>query len=208
MAVITSYATLQTAVADYLARSDLTSFVPNFIQNCENKLNRTLNLRNEETALSVSISSGVAAVPSDFKALKFAYYDATPVHLLQWVSLEELYRKHANRNNTSSSPSLISREGSNFVFGPVAADGTLKGIYYAKNTVLRTAGTSWYITDAPEVLLYGSLLEAESFIMDDPRIPIWRQFFNEAIQTLIDEDNAAQISKGSLIQRADTGYNG
>jgi hypothetical protein len=35
MAVVTSYATLQTAVADYLARSDLTSFIPNFVQNFE-----------------------------------------------------------------------------------------------------------------------------------------------------------------------------
>jgi hypothetical protein len=28
MAIITNYATLQTAVADYLARDDLTTFVP------------------------------------------------------------------------------------------------------------------------------------------------------------------------------------
>ena len=91
MAVITSYATLLTAVADYLARDDLTTFVPNFIQNAENELYRTLNLRNEETALSVAISSGVAAVPADFKALKFAYFDASPAELLQWVSVEELY---------------------------------------------------------------------------------------------------------------------
>ena len=70
MAVITNYATLQTAIGDYLARDDLSGWIPNFIQNAENKLRRTLNLRNEETALSVSISSGVAAVPSAFKALR------------------------------------------------------------------------------------------------------------------------------------------
>ena len=35
MAVITSYDTLQTAVADYCARSDLATFTPNFVQNWE-----------------------------------------------------------------------------------------------------------------------------------------------------------------------------
>ena len=116
MAVITNYAELQTEIANTLSRSDLTSEIAGFIQFAENKLYRTLNLRNEETALNVAISSGVAAVPSDFKALKFAYYDATPVHVLDWVTIEELYRDFPDRSDNGE-PSVISREGSNFVFG-------------------------------------------------------------------------------------------
>jgi hypothetical protein len=54
MAVITNYATLQQAVADYLNRADLTSFLPNFTQACEMKLYRDLRIRAMETALSVS----------------------------------------------------------------------------------------------------------------------------------------------------------
>ncbi len=200
MAVINSYATLQTAIADYLARDDLTTFIPNFVQNCENKLYRSLNLRNEETALNVAISSGVAAVPSDFKALKFAYYDATPVSLLRWVGVEELYNDYCDRSETGT-PLVISREGSNFAFGPVAADGTLKGIYYAKPTALRTASTNWYTSNAPEVLLYGSLLEAAPFIHGDERIPTWSQLYNDAVATLRAENRNAEVSMGSLVQR-------
>jgi hypothetical protein len=200
MAVITNYATLQTAIADYIARDDLTTFIPNFIQNCENKLYRTLNLRNEETALSVSISSGVAAVPSDFKALKFAYVDHTPIYLLQWVPIEELYRDYSDRQS-SSYPSVISREGSNFVFGPVSVSGTLKGIYYAKQDPLRTTDPSWYVTNAPEVLLYGSLLEASSFIQNDARLQTWGELYRDAIGTLQDEEKNAATSRGQLVQR-------
>ena len=98
MAVVTNYATLLTAVADYLARDDLTTFIPNFVQNAENKLYRTLNLRNEETALSVSVSSGTGTVPTDFKALKFAYFDGSPVQMLDWVPVEELYRDYPVRS--------------------------------------------------------------------------------------------------------------
>lgn len=200
MAVITSYATLQTAVADYLARDDLTTFIPNFIQSSENKLYRTLNLRNEETALSVAISSGVAAVPSDFKALKFAYFDQTPAEILDWVPIEEVYRDYPNRSG-SSTPEVISREGANFVFGPKSKDGTLKGIYYAKQAPLRTTDPSWYVTNAPEVLLYGALLESAPFMHDDQRLPVWKMLFDEAVATLRDEEDNAHTSRGGLAVR-------
>lgn len=200
MAVITNYATLQTEVANTLARDDLTAEIPQFIQFAENKLYRRLNLRNEETALSVSITSGVAAVPADFKALKFAYFDATPVNLLKWTSIDEIYNDYPDRS-ASSTPKLISREGTNFVFGPVSKDGTLRGIYYAKQDPLRTTDGSWLVVNAPEVLLYGSLLEAESFIQGDERIPVWQAFYNDAVQSLIDEENNSETSFGPLVQR-------
>lgn len=200
MAVITSYATLQTAVADYLARSNLTTFVPNFIQNAENKLYRRLNLRNEETALSVAISNGVATVPTDFKALKFAYIDGSPVTPLDWVPIAQLYRDYPVRSS-GGTPSVISREVDNFVFGPVPDSGTLKGVYYAKQVPLRTTDGNWYVTDAADVLLYGSLLEATPFIKDDPRLIVWQQFFADGVQSLEDEEKNSETSKGPLEKR-------
>lgn len=200
MAIIEDYSSLQTAVADYLTRDDLGSFIPNFIQNAENKLHRTLNLRNEETALNVSISSGVAAVPTGFKALKFAYFDATPSQLLQWVPVETVYNDYPNRSS-SATPCLISREGSNFIFGPASKDGTLKGIYYKKPDPLRTTDPSWYVTNAPELLLYGALLEAEPFIQNDARLATWQNLFKDAVATLREEQDNAETSMGMLEQR-------
>lgn len=204
MAVITSYATLQTEVANTLSRSDLTAEIPQFIQFAENKLYRTLNLRNEETALSVDVSSGVAAVPADYKAMRFAYYlDGNNACPLNWVAIEDLYREHPDRSNAGI-PTEISREGANFVFGKVANDGTavLRGIYYAKQDPLRTTDPSWYVTNAPEVLLYGSLLEAIPFIQNDARIPIWQSFYADAVATLEAENENAYVSMGQLVQRA------
>ena len=204
MAVITNYATLQTEIANTLARDDLTAEIPQFIQFAENKLYRRLNLRNEETALNVSISAGLAAVPADFKALKFAYYDRTPIQLLQWVPIEELYRDYSSRTG-GNVPAVISREGSNFVFGPVPTDGTLKGIYYAKQDPLRTTDPSWYVTNAPEVLLYGSLLEAAPFIKDDQKIMVWQQFYSNAVDGILEEQDNAEVSRGNLVIRPDAG---
>ena len=201
MAVITNYATLQTEIANTLARDDLTAEIPQFVQFAENKLYRTLNLRNEETALSVSISSGVAAVPTDFKAMKFAYYSSGGTTIrLPWVPLDQIYAEYPDRSSTGE-PCLISREAANFVFGPVSQDGTLSGVYYAKQDPLRTTDPSWYVTNAPEVLLYGSLLEAEPFIQRDERLPTWRSFYQEAVDTLRVENENAEVAKSRLSAR-------
>jgi hypothetical protein len=201
MTVISDYASLKTAIADFLARDDLTEQVEYFIQNTENKLYRSINLRNEETALSVSISSGVAAVPADFKALKFAYYDRTPAALLEWVSITELYNDYPNRSN-SAIPCVISREATNFVFGPVSQDGTLKGVYYAKQDPLETTDNSWYVDNAPDALVYGSMAEAALFTKDLEMYNFWQPQFLESVRTIKDEQRQAETSRGSIRVRA------
>lgn len=204
MAIITNYATLKTAVADYLARDDLTTFIPNFVQAAERELDARLNLRNEETALSVNVSSGVAAVPADFKALKFAYYNGNKAIPLQWVTIDELYRDYPTRSTgASSSPSVISREAGNFIFGPVAADGTgaLKGVYYATQDSLETTDGSWYVTNHPEVLLYGACREAAVFIKDPEQYAYWDKMFEQRIVYIRQQECAEAQSMGSLVIR-------
>lgn len=187
MAVITNYATLQTEVANMLSKNNLTADIPMFIQFAENKLYRTLNLRNEETALNVSVSSGTGTVPTDFKAVKFAYINQSPVQWLDYIPIEDLYRKYPVRSGAET-PKVMAREAGNFVFGPFPKDFTLNGVYYAKQDPLRTTDGSWYVLNAPEVLLYGACLEATPMIREDPRIPIWQVFYDEAVETIKTEN--------------------
>jgi hypothetical protein len=184
MAVITNYTTLQTAIGDYLARSDLSTFLPNFTQNWEERFYReSKNWASwMEAALSVTITSGVAAVPADYLGLKQAYLDGTANIPLKRISLDQLYLRYP-RDGQTGTPRYIARNGANFEFGPIASSGTLAGTYYAKPTVLRTDadGANWLTTNAPDLLLYGSLLEAEPFLKNDKRIVIWQQFYNDAL---------------------------
>lgn len=185
MAVITTYNTLLTAVGDYLSRSDLTSFLPNYVQNFEERFYRDSENWGSwmETALSVVVASGVAAVPSDYLGLKVAYISGQQSEPLKRVGLEQLYARYS-RAGSSGTPRYIARNGANFEFGPIPADGvTLVGTYYAKPTVLRTDsdGINFLITHAPDLCLYGSLLEAEPFLKNDKRIAVWQTFYNDAL---------------------------
>jgi hypothetical protein len=187
MAVITTYNTLVTAVTDYLARSDVSSggWIPNFVQNWEERFYRDSQNWGSwmETALTGTVTSGVVAVPSDYLGLKVAYISGQQSAPLKRVSLDQLYQRYSRSGGTGT-PRYIARNGANFEFGPVGADGlTIAGTYYAKPTVLRTDsdGINFLITHAPDLCLYGSLLEAEPFLKNDKRIGVWQQFYSEAL---------------------------
>ena len=190
MALITNYATLQTAIADWLARDDLTTFLPNFTQNAEARLYRDLRIRAMETALSGTIASGVLAVPSTYVELKYAYVNTAPITWLRRQPPEFIYSRYPVRSGSAEIPKFIAREASNFIFGPYPGDYDVVGIYYARLTSLdgTTNTTNWFTTNAPDVLLYGSLVAAEPFIKNDPRLPMWKMLYDEAIASIKEEE--------------------
>lgn len=203
MAQITDYATLKTAVADYIARSDLSGFVPNFIQNAESTIYKTLRIRAMENALSVTIANGVAAVPTSpvFVALKYAYVATTPVQPLDRVPPDMIYARWPVRSGAEI-PRDIAVAGSNFIFGPYPGNYTVEGIYYGRLAALSDSNTTnWFITYAPDLLLYGALMDAAPFLKDDARIPVWQAFYQRAYNAVKDEEVRQRSSGGSIATR-------
>ena len=200
MAVIDSYQTLQNAVGDYLARSDLSQFLPNFVQSAENKIYR-INIRDMETAFTDTVASGVIALPTRYNALKIMYINASPITKLTRLTLEQLYQRYPVRTTTGT-PIYFAEEAGNFVFGPAASNVDIAGTYFRRYEPLRTTDPNWYITNAPEVLLYASLLEAEPFMRDeqgllDPRIALWRTALIDAQNSIKTSERIAAYSGGS-----------
>lgn len=188
MAVISSYSTLLTAVGDYLARSDLTTFTPNFVQNMEERFFRDSENWGSwmESALSVAVSNNLAAVPADYLGLRIAYFSGYPQ--LNRITLEQMYARYPRGYGSAGVAKFIARNGANFEFGPETVSGTLIGTYYAKPTVLRSyttggadAAAHYLIVNAPDLLLYGALLEATPFIKDDARVPLWQAAYEIAL---------------------------
>ena len=203
--VINDYQSLKQAIADYLDKPNINEYIPNFIQNCENSVYKTLRIRAMENALSVTTASGVAALPTSpaFIELKFAYVNSSPVRPLARVLPEQIYELFPNRSITTTTPAYISTEGENFTFSPMPADGlTIKGIYYGRLDPLSGANsTNWFTTNAPDLLLYGSLLDAEPFLSGDARIQTWQFLYQRAYQALENEEKRQRVSGGKLRAR-------
>lgn len=205
MALITGYDTLQTDVADTLARGDLATYIPGFIQKWEERFYRQPRNfgRWMEASFAGTIANDVLAVPSDYLGLKYAYVNASPTSRLDRVSLNQLYGTYP-RSGCPGLPRWIARDLTNFVFGPAPdSDYDIAGVYYAKPTVMRSftndAAAHWIIVNAPDIALYGALLEATPFLRNDARIPVWQSFYEAALQDYRDLNRDEDVS-GSPIQ--------
>lgn len=197
---IANYSELQSAVEAWLDSSAHTSRVPDFITLGENRVYRELRIRTMETALSVSVSGGVAAMPSDYVELKHAAISGSPNQPLLKQTAEWVFRNYPTRS-ADSKPKYIAEDGDNFIFGPYPdTTYTLVGTYYARLAALSaTNTTNWFITNAPDILLAASLVEAWEYIGNDKERDYWEIRYQNAKRMIQKEDNKRKISGSPLM---------
>ena len=193
---ITNYSGLKTSVANYLGRSDLTTQIPDFITLAEYRLQRNLRIRQMLKTASASTTGGDSTVglPSDFLELRDIYIDSSPRFVLNYLSPSAFSRDA--RAAESGRPNFYSLRANEFELAPIP-DGTytLVMLYYAKPEVLSDSNASnVFLANAPDALLYGALLEAEPYLMNDNRIAIWSNFYNSALESLNVSDESSEYS--------------
>jgi hypothetical protein len=193
---ILNYSDLKNTVASYLGRTDLTAEIPDFIQLAEVRLRRDLRIRQMLKSSTTMTTGGDATVglPSDFLELRNLHVVTNPVRDLQFVSPAVFYRN--GRVHESGLPVYYTVMASEFKFAPVP-DGeyTLDMLYYAAPTYLSDTNVSnVFLANAPDLLLYGALGEAESYLMNDPRIQLWASFFDRGLASLNAADDKSEYS--------------
>jgi hypothetical protein len=197
---ITSYATLLTEAAGWLHRgTSLDTVLPGLVQFAEARIYRDLRIRAMETALSGTIAAGVLAVPSGYIELKHARIDGSSGNRLTRKDAEWIYANYPTRS-ADSQPKFIAREGESFIFGPYPDTGyTVKGSYYKRLPALSASNTTnWFITDAPELLLFATLCEAEPYLVNDPRIALWEKKYQQIKDRIQLADEQEEFSGSPL----------
>jgi hypothetical protein len=82
---------------------------------------------------------------------------------------------------------------------------TIEMLFYQTFQALSDSNpTNWVITNAPDVYLYGALLEAEPFLMNDARVQLWATAFRQSIADIQEQDNKDRHS-GSALRVMNTG---
>lgn len=62
--------------------------------------------------------------------------------------------------------------------------------------------TNWLTEYAPQLLLYGALLEATPFLKNDERIPTWQQYYDRAAAMLNGEDLSKILDRAAVRKEA------
>jgi hypothetical protein len=191
---LSTYSELQSLVANYLARSDLTAQIVDFIQLGEVRLRRDLRLREMLTTADLTVNAQEVDVPSDFLQLREIHFDTTPITQLDYLVPTSFFRN--GRVKEIGRPVFYTVTGDKFLFGP-SPDATLtaKLLYYQKPNFLSDSNTSnVFLTTCPDALLYATLAESEPFLMNDERVAIWASLYDRARIQLTSSDDAAEFS--------------
>jgi len=179
-----------------LARSDLTTQIPDFIRLAEVRLRRDLRIRQMLTSTSLTCTSGTATVniPSDFLEVKDFVVAGNPVFPLNYES-PSLFSRNS-RSMDAGKPLDYTVLASTFKLAPIPDFAyTLSLVYSAAPPFLSASNTSnTFLTVCPDLLLYGALIEAEPYLMNDARINTWGTMFDRAMGSLTRSDEKGQFS--------------
>jgi len=186
-----SYDALKTSIALWAFRSQDEEFeatVPDFIRLLETRVNRELRTTFQETSTPITLTNSVGDLPADYLAFRsFSTTGAYPYVL------------------TSSADAgwsdQFAIDGLKVRMGGLTPTGSLTLDYYARIPALSDANqTNWLLQRAPDIYLYGSLLEACIFMQDaDPSsLSKWTALYQKAVADLQGLDHMARYSRASV----------
>ena len=205
MGTITNYATLQSAIADYLNRADLTAQIQTFIQFCEADLNTRLRSREMIVNATATSDGQFVALPPDWlEAINMMIVGGQSP--LRYITPDEA--DTIIKAQTYTSTRFYSMTTGVIELVPPAVDDiTIDMVYYGKIPALSDANTTnWLLTKAPDVYLYGALTHAAPFLMDDQRMAVFSQIYLARVQSLQDESQKSLHSGSPLISRPRSVY--
>lgn len=194
MTQIADYASLQTAVTEYLARDqDLTLIarIPTFIQLAEAKFNRQLFMRQMERRSTVRINIASSEpefllLPADFQSMRrIRLSGVTGKPRLEFKSGVQVDEYRFATSNVTAQPRYFTVSGDEIELVPTPDAAYAIEMVYRKNIPpLASSASNWLLALAPDLYLYGALLESAPYIKEDARIQTWGLGFSSALADL------------------------
>lgn len=195
---ITSYSTLQTAIANELNREDLTSVIPTWISLAEATFNRLVRHRKMLCRATAALDTQYTALPSDFLEAKNIQLNTSPVTSLEFVTLE--YADKLRSSYSTGAPKYYTVIGDTIEVVPnPGSEYTIELTYYKKVTALSSTATSnWLLAHSPDLYFYASLQHSAPYLKDDPRLDIWSAITTNLIEQINQESAKAEHSGATL----------
>jgi hypothetical protein len=188
---LTNYTTFTATVESYLARNDLTSVIPDFVQMAQLRLSRDLRTERMLKVATTTPTDNKVAFPTDFLELREIHFQGNPPIILEFQTPDLFFRN--GQTTLSGRSHYFTMLGTEFQFAPSQdTDYTIQILYYAQPTFISTTTSSnLFLAYYPDALLYATLAEAEPYLINDARIATWSALYDRAIANIKQSDLGA-----------------
>ena len=201
-----TFATLKTAIQDYTDNSEtvFVNNINNFIKASEEKILKSVDLdyfrKNATSALTSS--DAFLTVPSDYLASFSLQITTSGSESFLLQKDVNFLREYTPASSTTGLPKYYARfDEDNFILAPTPdSTYTIQLNYFyrpASLTAGADSGTTWISTNAPFALLYGSLVEAYTFMKGEPDvIQNYNGLFTQYLERVKDLGEARENTDG------------
>ena len=207
MAVTMTYTSLVADTTLYLERSDAQTInqIPSFINLCESIISDELKILGQQQTVTTTLVQGNVTPQKPARWRKTTSMNVT----VAGERLPLLLRKYEYMRNYWPDPTVESipkyygdYDFDHWFIAPTPDDNyAIEILYYEKIQPLdATNQTNWFTINAPQAMLYGTLLQAMPFLKNDSRVQLWQAMYDRAIQTLKLENDTRTIDRSTTVQ--------
>jgi hypothetical protein len=190
---ITTYSELKSAIANWLNRDDLTAVIPDFISLAEARIARDVRHWKQEKRVTADMDERYENLPNDWLEIKQVQLSSGGKILS--ISSSEMEDRRA-ASDAGGKPRFMRLTADQIELYPTpdaAYEVTMQ--YYARIPALSDLEPdNWLLRDAPDVLLYASLMQSAPYLVDDARTQIWAQLYQTAVDALNAENEKARTA--------------
>jgi hypothetical protein len=199
-----TYAQLKTAIQDYTENTE-TSFVtnlPTFIKNAEQRIFKLVDLEvfRKNATSTLSQNDPYLSVPTDYLAsFSFSVTSSSVKTFLLQKDVNYLQEYTPNPATTGLPKYYAFFDIDNFIVAPTPDSNYAVELHYyyrpASLTAGADSGNTWLSENAPNAMLYGSLVEAYTYMKGEQDLMVvYEKQFQEALSRIKDLAEARENS--------------
>jgi hypothetical protein len=208
-----TFTELQSDVRNYLERGysaavDPIVFeqIPRLITLAERRISRELKIQGFIVATTSAMQAGVSVYPKPDRwretiSINFGTGATNNNRTPMFPRSYEYIRNYWPDETQTGVPKFYADYNySNWLFASTPdAAYPFEVLYYQLPPLLSDVNqTNWLTEYAPQLILYGALLEATPFLKNDERIATWKNFYDEAKAALNQEDMKRIVDRSSV----------
>lgn len=184
--------------------------IPRFINLAERRISRELKVQGFIAVVTDTMIPGqsVYAKPDrwrDTVSMNVGTGSALANRTPMLTRVYEYLRSYWPNESLTATPLFYADyDYSNWLIAPTPDQAyPFEVLYYELPPLLHDGTqTNWLTEYAPQLLLYGALLEATPFLKNDERIGTWQQYYDRAAAMLNGEDLAKILDRASIRKEA------
>lgn len=197
-----TFDSLSSDIALYAEREDdpFVAQIPNFISLAENRLASEVKPLGYLRVARGVLSGSVLEKPVRWRRTKSLSVSLDGVQTFLFERSYEYCRLYSGEVNVGYVPRYYADyDYEHFFIAPSPSIAyQFELLYYERPAPLGSNNqTNWTTQYAPQLLLYGALLEAQPFLKTSERIPEFQAMFDRALSAIVNEDATRSIDSSS-----------